>query len=239
MIYGFLRGSEYDNHDKTGYKFFTFSDIFPFYDLKKNDIRNLIIASPNPGVTSYLKEQFDYIQYIQIGQMNFKIDYVNEFNIILPERVFTLITETPILCQVRKYMYEQIGASQFVNGHDAYYWRSNHPVELFIKQLESNLIKKYNQYHGLESNIDEEEPIFYKSRFLKQLSTRLSFSKTADRRITVIGTKWEFDFGASSQLIQFALDTGFGELNSMGFGFMNVKSGKVGCHNLFKMINIK
>jgi CRISPR-associated endoribonuclease Cas6 len=31
LIYELLRGSEYDSHNKQGYKFFTFSNIFPIY----------------------------------------------------------------------------------------------------------------------------------------------------------------------------------------------------------------
>ena len=41
----------------------------------------------------------------------------------------------------------------------------------------------------------------------------------------VIGTIWEFEFDGweDRRLIQFALDAGLGERNSMGFGFMNLK----------------
>ena len=40
----------------------------------------------------------------------------------------------------------------------------------------------------------------------------------------VIGTVWEFAFNPdfNPDLIQFALDAGLGERNSMGFGFMNL-----------------
>jgi CRISPR-associated endoribonuclease Cas6 len=75
LIYGLLRGSQYDNHDKQGYKFFTFSNVFPFHDLRKNDVRNLMISSPNHDFISYIKEQLEYLQDLRIGAMNFKIDY--------------------------------------------------------------------------------------------------------------------------------------------------------------------
>jgi CRISPR/Cas system endoribonuclease Cas6 (RAMP superfamily) len=46
---------------------------------------------------------------------------------------------------------------------------------LFITQLEDNLIKKYNEFYGIEDTIIEQRsPIFYKSLFKKQISTRLS-----------------------------------------------------------------
>jgi CRISPR-associated endoribonuclease Cas6 len=232
LIYNILRGSDYDNHNKQGYKFFTFSNIFPFYDLQRNDMRNLLISSPNDDFISYLKEQFDYIQHIRIGQMKFKVDYSDKLNIILPrDDVFTLITATPILSKIHRYRYEEVGAQELVNGYDAAYWRSNHPVELFITQLENNLIKKYNQYHGLENaKIVQRNPVFYRSRFLKQVSTKLVLGRDI-QKVPVIGTTWEFDFGKSSPWIQFALDAGLGELNSMGFGFMNLKKGIRNCNN--------
>ena len=48
FIYNLLKGSKYDYmHDKEGYKFFCFSNIFPATEyLEKNDLRTLIISSP-------------------------------------------------------------------------------------------------------------------------------------------------------------------------------------------------
>lgn len=45
--------------------------------------------------------------------------------------------------------------------------------------------------------------------------------------VKVFGSIWEFMFGylnsGRRKIIQFGLDCGFGELNSMGFGFINTK----------------
>jgi CRISPR-associated endoribonuclease Cas6 len=68
-----------------------------------------------------------------------------------------------------------MGEQQLTNDYKYVYWRMDHPVNLFITQLEDNLIKKYNEYYGLENTIIEQRnPIFHKSRFKKQISTRLS-----------------------------------------------------------------
>ena len=93
LIYGLLRGSEYDIHEKDGFKFFTFSNIFPFSDLRKNDRRNLLIASPNKDFVSYLKDQLEYLQDIRIGAMKFRINCCNKFDIRLPsDEPVSLIT---------------------------------------------------------------------------------------------------------------------------------------------------
>jgi CRISPR-associated endoribonuclease Cas6 len=232
LIYNILRGSEYDNHKKQGYKFFAFSNIFPFNDLQKNDSRNLIISSPNSDFISYMKEQIDYLREIRIGQMKFKVDYCDKLNTILPTHdMFTLITGTPIITRIQRYRYEEAGEQQLINGYNSVFWRSDHPVDLFITQLEDNLIKKYNEYHALEDTIIEQRnPIFYKSRFLKQVSTKLFMGRDSEKA-TVIGTTWEFVFSGASPWIQFALDAGLGELGSMGFGFMNLKREVRQCNN--------
>ncbi len=231
LIYNILRGSDFDNHNKTGYKFFTFSNIFPFHDLKKNDIRNLMISSPNNDFISYLKEQLDYLGDIRIGQMKFKVEYTDKLDIILPmHSQFNLITGTPIISRIHRYRYEEVGALDLINGYDAVFWRSNHPINLFMNQVEDNLIKKYNEYYVLEDvKIEQRNPIIYRSTFLKQISTRLNISQ--DVKPKVIGTIWEFMFGQSSKWIQFAFDAGLGESNSMGFGFMNVKKEVRQCNN--------
>jgi CRISPR-associated endoribonuclease Cas6 len=102
LIYNILRGSEYDNHDKLGYKFFSFSNIFPFDDLQKNDLRNLIISSPNNDFISYLQEQLEYdSNNIRIGRMKFKIDYSDKLNVTLPQQHFFLQLVTPSLSYYR------------------------------------------------------------------------------------------------------------------------------------------
>jgi CRISPR-associated endoribonuclease Cas6 len=225
LIYGLLRGSAYDNHDKQGYKFFTFSNIFPFINIRKNDRRNLFISSPNDDFVSYVKEQLEYLQDIKIGQMRFKVDQCNRFDIKPPEDdSFGLITGTPIIARLHRYRYEEADALDLVGKYKSIYWRRNHPVDLFINQLEDNLVKKFNEYHNKveDSEPQERSPIFYSYKFLKQVATRVSTGPNL-QKITVIGTNWLFKLNSESELARFALDTGLGELNSLGFGFMNIK----------------
>ena len=64
--------------------------------------------------------------------------------------------------------------------------------------------------------------IYYSYKFLKQIATTVS-TGVGLRKTTVIGTNWQFLLNGASELARFALDTGLGELNSLGFGFMNVR----------------
>lgn len=233
LVYSLLRGSsDYNVHDKPGYKFFSFSEVFPFGDLRKGDIRNWVIASPNAGFIFYLKEQLEYLQNVRIGAMQFKVESCNFVEVRLAkDRPVSLITGSPIATRIPMYRFEEANALNLVNGYGSSYWRCTHPVELFINQLEANLRKKYSAYTGTKAAKDDQEtePIFYSSRFLKQVAIEVPI--TSDYRQTVIGSKWLFRFAAGSNLVRFALDVGLGEHNSLGFGFMNVQSSTGGMNN--------
>ena len=170
----------------------------------------------------------------------FKIDYCSKFDIRLPsDAPVSLITGTPILCNIHRYRFEEANALHLVDGFSSTYWRSTHPVDLFLRQVETNLVKKFDTYRGLEATAADadadadanpeaqrREPIFYKSRFLKQVATPLSMGQGRYRSV-VIGTNWLFGF-TDLELASFALDAGLGELNSLGFGFMNVRERQQG-----------
>lgn len=236
FIYNMLKDSKYSYlHDEEGYKFFCFSNIFPAYDLKQGDSRTLIISSPNEDFIEYLSVSLGHSYKepvsIAIGSMKFEIYGIEKFHPQIPMKSsFTLITGTPIIIRIRKEKYEEFG-DKLNTQYDEVYWRSDHPFILFIKQIESNLSKKYYEYahlRGLNTKNeinhlpDSGTPFIQKFRFKKQISTRV-YMKGGYH--TVIGTLWEFVFNPSithKQLIQFGLDSGLGERNSLGFGFMNM-----------------
>ena len=154
--------------------------------------------------------------------MTFKVDYCRKFNLRLPDNP-SLITGTPILCNIHRYRFEEAGALHLVNGFSSIYWRSNHPVDLFLKQVEVNLLRKYSEYTETSYRTGGSGGgLFYRSRFLKQVTIPLSMGQ-GRYRPTVIGTNSLFGLACNSELARFALDAGLGELNSLGFGFMNVQ----------------
>jgi CRISPR-associated endoribonuclease Cas6 len=207
-------------HDSKGSKFFSFSNIFPFNDIRQSDIRNLIIASPDEQFIRYLYDilQVSTARDISIGNMKFKIDFLKDIYTRIPDsNSFTLITGTPIIIRIPKEKYKDYGYESIYENFT--YWKNEHPIDVFITQLTNNLLKKYAQYHDSTENYKDIK-VFDTFKFKKQISTRV-FMKGFE--LVVIGTLWEFGFNNTNKaLIQFALDAGLGERNSLGFGFMNL-----------------
>ncbi|MCX8163707.1 MAG: CRISPR-associated endoribonuclease Cas6, partial [Candidatus Micrarchaeota archaeon] len=102
------------------------------------------------------------------------------------------------------------------------YWKPNYPISCFLKQLEENIFKKYKLFYNTEL---EEFPIFEKLKLIKTVATKLPINNNKD--VLVIGSIWEFEFENLSkekkEILEFALDCGFGEKNSYGFGFVNIE----------------
>ena len=226
LIYNLIKGSEYSYlHDKKGYKFFCFSNIFPAMDLKKGDNRTLIVSSPDDLFIERLGEIFlknkKSKDRVKVGKMSFTIDNIKVLKYRISSKGVYLITGTPIIVRIPKERYNDYGIV-LEKPYGYVYWRKEHPLTAFVKQVEDNLVKKHQEFYDSKIQ-DKILPLIQTLLFRKQVSTRLHFEK---RIQTVIGTTWEFMFKGLSQeqikLLEFGLDAGFGEMNSKGFGFMNL-----------------
>jgi CRISPR-associated endoribonuclease Cas6 len=66
--------------------------------------------------------------------------------------------------------------------------------------------------------------MFERLRFNKQVAVPL---RVRGKETTIIGTLWEFPLppldDMKREILQFGLDAGLGEMNSLGFGFMNIQ----------------
>ena len=245
-IYNLLKGSKYESiHDKEGYKFFCFSNIFPAFDLKKDDFRTLIVSSPDNEFIQYLYGTLTKPSDVEvkIGSMKFRIDNVKKLSPKIPSHSkFTLLSGTPIILRIPKEKYVKYGIN-LNKEYNYVYWRNEHPINLFVYQLQTNLLNKFRQYNSRyiykatydhyrneedgnssNSSIKYDMPelsVFQNFKFKKQISTRIVMK---GQEQILIGTVWEFNFepDCNQALIQFGLECGLGERNSLGFGFMNL-----------------
>jgi CRISPR-associated endoribonuclease Cas6 len=228
FIYSLLENSFHFSrlHNKKGYKFFCFSNIFSSTRLDDShaNTRYIIVSSPSIDFIRYIKSVLARKKtnkdLISIGNAQFTIDDIRSFETRL-KPPFTLITGTPIIMRISKERYQKFNI-ETKYPYDYVYWRKEYPLEMFTQQLEENLCAKYAEFTGREIIRENRLPIIHKLTFRKQISTRIYFHDTEQ---IVIGSTWEFSFDneLNMELLQFGLDCGLGERNSMGFGFMNLK----------------
>jgi CRISPR-associated endoribonuclease Cas6 len=222
FIYSLLKNTSFENlHNKKGYKFFCFSNIFSRNHDINNSLFNMIIASPSSQfieqVCYQLQKIVDYQIPIEIGNIFELQDFVRvqNKNVSFP---LEIITGTPIIIRIPLEKFAK--SSTDSAPHKSIFWRYSYPLNLFVEAIESNLKKKYQEFTNSPASIEDTTIMLEKFRFKRQVSTHIFVGNS---RIPVIGSLWEFAFSEiiPKEIQLFALDCGLGERNSLGFGFMN------------------
>lgn len=208
FIWNSLRGTEFSAlHDKKGFKFFTFSNIFPISDFKENEEKNIIVSSPNKPFLRMLKEKLDEIDEFKLGIHHFNLIETKLFNVPLKKR---WESGTPIV------LYKD-------NRNNEYFsFRRHRDLKFFLKRLKENAIKKFISYYKLDS-FELEGPIFDSLKLRKEIPIKIRKDRN---EFIIIGSLWKllekayFKKG-TGKFYRFILDCGLGEKNSFGFGFVN------------------
>ena len=234
FIYNQLKGTAFESlHDAKGYKYFCFSNIFrPKKNgegerefpktLRENEEWNWIISSPNPEFTRILKNRLFELtksgEALNIGDSSFTLESIKPFRKFINPPC-TIKAATLIAMRIPQYAYAGYGIQ---SGLPYLWWRSDMDFRAFIKQLEENLFKKYNQYQGTGI---KQFPLFENFIFKKETGTEIV---QEGKNIPVHGSIWHFPLsgltGEQKRILEFGIDTGFGEQNTLGFGFVNVVS---------------
>lgn len=232
-IYSLIReGGLPSVHEKRGYKFFCFSNIFPFGNFEQGVERNLLVSSPDHAIIESIERaassKIKSRQPLAMGGLRFTISCVSKpFRTNLEGPEITVRSATPIVMRIPKTRYEEYGIKPEID-YDYVFWRETIPLDAFVKQLQDGMIKKWKEYFASSPNDEnrfaEEEllPEITYYKFIRTISKPLVMKM---QRQMVIGSLWEIGFASTSdvqrRLLEFAIDCGFGERNSLGFGFVN------------------
>lgn len=206
-IYYLLDDTEFaDLHKRSGFKFFTYSNVFPIGDFYPGKEKTVIISSPNDKLIKEIYRRAKELNYFYLSDTALSIKEVKMLNI---RATGSYITGTPVVLQAdsrgSKYISFKRGCS----------------VRDFITRVKENALKKYNVFYDDELTMDFE--IFDLLQFRKEVAV---MAKKDGRSFVIIGTLWSLlqkkipkGYG---KFYQFLLDCGLGEKNSLGFGFLNV-----------------
>jgi CRISPR-associated endoribonuclease Cas6 len=222
-LYGKLNGTDFsDVYEQKDFKPFCFSNLFEISNerIEENKNYSLIISSPNEMFMIVLLSKINISEEINFGEYSFELMNYKPLGKKGIEIGDILESETIVNICLNE------------NGKRRAITLFKNP-DLFKIQLSRNLIRKYNQYH--EEKIEEDFDLFDNTNFEEiddsESAIRINLIKNSDNWFNVIGSRYKFNIGKINEtqikILQFCYDLGFGERNSFGFGFMNLKNKNV------------
>ncbi len=213
MIYSYLQGDDFSGlHAEKGFKFFTFSDLFPSNDFHPGKEKTLLISSPNPKFIRTIYENLKSVQHLYLSNGSFKVSSIKKVQVPLSKE---FVTGSPIV------LYEDTGRNRYFS------FRRGGSLEFFLDRVKENALKKYNAYY--DDELYFEGPIFDEVVFNKEVAVRIARGGT---EFLIIGSMWynlrrmRIEKGLK-KFFNFIKDCGLGEKNSLGFGFLNPRNNAI------------
>lgn len=228
-IWGALEGTKYDDrHDDNDPPGFSFSNPFPPRDMKEGGERNLLIAAPEEEQLALIADDLLSDQELNIGQMPFQVDHVTELDPDVGEPGTSGIIEsgTGLLVRIPPWRCSEYGIDH-PGGNTAVYWRPEHTTEPLVSQLEANLDRKHSLFmpDHLPGPSEQPEGLFDSYELVKTFAVPVE--PTEGERMTFVLSKWRLGYTVRNddhrRHLNLALDTGLGERNALGFGFVNIR----------------
>jgi len=226
-IWRALQDTEYEQyHDENRPVGFTYSNPFPPRNMEEGDSRTLLISAPQEGLLAEVAEDLIDERELNIGQMPFFVDELTSLapDVGEPGSSGSLETGTGLLVRIPPWRAEEYGIEN--RGDQAIYWRPEHSMEPLRTQLENNLDKKHRLFCSdhLPGPSNKSYSLFDDYELLKTFAIPVTVSEGEE--LTYVLSKWRFGYTVRDddhrRHLNLALDTGLGERNALGFGFMNM-----------------
>jgi CRISPR-associated endoribonuclease Cas6 len=175
----------------------------------------MLISSPNDKFIKLLFEKLSKLDSILFGMLSYSILNISKFRLNL-DKIRHVRTSTPIIIRIPKAKLDNLNLD-FKKSYSYFYWRKDFPIEIFFEQLSQNINRKYYKSYGKDPTSSLKFEWF---SLQKQISTKLQIHNESH---IVIGSLWEFviDETVDDDFLEFCVETGLGERNTMGYGFIN------------------
>lgn len=213
-------------HNLRGPKFFSYSNVFPTGTIKSGQQLNFIFASPfNPMIEEVSMVMHNVAgRTFHAGSISFVISAFSKIITIVNGQRLILRSGTPISLRLsdKSPSYSRVPVQ--LRKEHFLYWRKELPVDIFTELIEKNMLKKYNRFY----NSDLEVGHFIDSVSLIEADVIITTNENG-RVQKIPGSLWELEMIVASpemkKVLEFAIDAGLGERNSMGLGFVNPVAG--------------
>jgi CRISPR-associated endoribonuclease Cas6 len=216
-----------DRHDADRPLGVSFSNPFPPRDMTAGDERTLLVAAPEEDLLAHVAEDLIDDRELNVGEMPFHVDDMTSLvpDVGEPGSTGTLETGTGVLVRIPTHRFDEYGIE--VDSDQPEFWRPEHTLEPFKRQLENNLDRKHGHFAPSHrpgpSDVDGE--LFDSYELLKTFAVPIT--ATQGQELTYVLSKWRFGYTVRDDThrrhLNLALDTGVGERNALGLGFLNIK----------------
>jgi len=224
-----LEGTEYgESHGDGDPGRFCYSNPFPPRDMREGDERTILVSAPEEELLAAVAGDLKDDPELNVGEMPFR---VTDLDVIAPDAgepgtKGTIETGTGVLVRIPPRRFEEYGIDEDPDGDTAAFWRPEYSMAPFRRQLVNNLDRKHDHHcpDHLPGPSEFEAPLFDSYELLKTFAIPLTVTQGETR--TVVLSKWELGYEVRDddhrRHLNLALDTGIGERNGLGLGFVNV-----------------
>ncbi|RJX47999.1 CRISPR-associated endoribonuclease Cas6 [Halonotius pteroides] len=226
-IWNALEDTPYDDrHDNGEPPGFAYSNPFPPHDMEAGDDRKLLVSSPDEELLANVAADLLDDRELNIGEMPFHVDDVSslEPDVGEPGTEGTIESGTGVLVRIPQWKADDYGIKP--DGDEAIFWQPEHTMEPFITQVENNLDQKHNRFcpDYLPGPSDTDYELFDSYELIKTFA--IPVTVTTGQEMTYVLSKWRFEYQVRDddhrRHLNLALDTGIGERNGLGLGFLNI-----------------
>lgn len=231
-IWRALEGTEYDDRHGDGAPLgLCYSNPFPPRDMREGDRRTLLVSSTDRELLGVVAADLDEDRELNVGEMPFE---VTDLTVLAPDvgepgTSGVIETGTGILVRIPPERCEDYDIE--TDGENPTYWRREHSVAPFKRQIENNLDWKHGHFcpNDLPGPSDRDGRLFDSYELMKTFAVPLTVTQGVE--LTHILSKWRFGYEVRDdhhrRHLNLALDVGLGERNSLGLGFLNIDEDSV------------
>lgn len=231
-IWRALEGTEFDaEHDSEAPTGLCYSNPFPPYDMEEGDARTLLVSATDRGLLGAIAVDLDESRELNVGEMPFE---VTDLSLLAPDvgepgTRGVLETGTGVLVRLSPRRCEEFGIE--TDGENPTFWRPEHTMAPFMTRVEDALDKKHDHLcpDDLPGPSDRAIDLFDSYELIKTFA--LPVTVTQGVEMTYILSKWRLGYEVQDdhhrRHLNLALDTGIGDRNTLGLGFLNIDENSV------------
>lgn len=231
-IWETLEGSRFESrHDEASPAGYCYSNPFPPKETEVGDSRTLLISSVDEEMLATIAAGLLENPRLNIGEMEFEVDDITSLDLDVGEPGTEGVIHTPtgVCVRIDKDECDKYGIDSPKGTGKQTYWEPEYGMEPFFDRVEDNLQNKHELYGSEEipGPAKTEGRLFDTMELEKTFAVPVRISQSdGGVDITIIASVWRLGYvvrdNAHRHHLNLALNTGIGERNGFGFGFLNL-----------------